>query len=126
MNSRQVLERNNLIVARYNQGVRCTKIATEFSLTPRTVQRIVRDRLGTPAANRKGKSLDFQLGHLREIVIELLRQQHRLFDKCEICNDPIPKGKFDLHHTKYEGATINDLLIVCRACNVSQQNKFLD
>lgn len=47
------------------------------------------------------------------------------FTKCEECGVDLPEGKAEMHHTKYEGATINDIKIVCHPCNMKPENRFL-
>lgn len=59
---------------------------------------------------------------MRRIVKAVLRQQGRDFSKCELCGK---EGRTTLHHTRYEGATIKDIQIVCYRCNLKQENKFL-
>lgn len=52
----------------------------------------------------------------------MIRRDERDFTKCELCGAAIPDGKFDLHHTKYEGAGYKDMLIVCKKCNHAPEN----
>lgn len=72
-----------------------------------------------------------QLGGLEVYIIPILKSRGRKFNKCEECGKKLPKklsnGKrgFELHHTKYEGATINDLMIVCHGCNALTKNRGL-
>lgn len=40
---------------------------------------------------------------------------------CELCLEPVPKGCI-VHHTKYEGATIYDLMYICGSCNLAREN----
>lgn len=40
---------------------------------------------------------------------------------CQFCEVEVPHG-CDIHHTKYEGATIFDLRFVCRRCNLQPEN----
>jgi hypothetical protein len=113
------------VVTRFNRGQRSALIAKDLGITQRTVQKIIRAAIG-PMRKRGGKSVEHQLKQMRHLVVCVLQQQGRDFSKCELCAADIPDGKYDLHHTKYEGATIRDVAIVCRACNLSRQNKFLD
>lgn len=62
--------------------------------------------------------------HFYPIVIESLRRIGKQFDKCEECGVFL-KGEFELHHTKYENATIFDLEVVCHKCNMQPENKGL-
>ena len=58
-------------------------------------------------------------------VTALMERDGRDFTKCEYCSKAIPDGKHELHHTKYEGATYYDMMIVCRSCNRIPENKGL-
>jgi hypothetical protein len=63
---------------------------------------------------------------LRQIVVQLMEELHYDFNTCEQCKCYIPDGKFQIHHTKYEGATFLDLQIVCQPCNLKPENRFLE
>jgi hypothetical protein len=56
-------------------------------------------------------------------IIEYCLVEHRGLDpyKCSDCGRRMKK-KCDIHHTKYDGATIYDLAFVCRRCNTSPRN----
>lgn len=61
----------------------------------------------------------------RDIVVAKMIQDGRDFGWCEVNNHKID-GRWCIHHTKYEGATYQDLQISCFKCNVLPENKFLD
>ena len=61
---------------------------------------------------------------LYEIIVEIMYKRGVDFERCNQCLDQL-NGKFDLHHTKYDGATVADLEIVCRKCNLKKENKGL-
>lgn len=65
------------------------------------------------------------LDNLYPYVIALMEQEGRDFFICELCDTDIPEGEFEIHHTKYEGATYYDLRIVCRRCNRLPENRLL-
>ena len=117
----------DIVLSYFNEGMRTDVIADELGISVRQVQRILRDALGPyqrgpgPSTQAQNKLSDV----LRDIVIQLMRQEGRDFTRCELCGEPIPAGQWNLHHTKYEGATYQDLRIVCRACNVSRANRYL-
>lgn len=74
----------------------------------------------------KGKSkLHWMDRTLRNIIVAMMKRDGRDFTKCELCPATIPAGKYDLHHSKYDGATYYDLRIVCRSCNNRAENKLL-
>lgn len=62
-------------------------------------------------------SSDNALKNMRLYVVALMEEQGRDFTVCEYCDDDITDGNYELHHTKYSGATYYDLMIVCRSCN---------
>ena len=59
------------------------------------------------------------------LIREILKKQGRDFTKCEMCKKDMSEEKSQLHHTKYEGATMQDLMIVCAKCNTQTENKYL-
>jgi len=72
-----------------------------------------------------GKSKDSQLWMLRDIILAMMKREGRSVRWCEVSSHPI-KGKFSLHHERYEGDTYQDLKISCYPCNLKAENKFLD
>jgi len=54
-----------------------------------------------------------------------MKRDGRDFNQCELCPVYIPDGKYEIHHTKYEGATYYDLRIVCSSCNHKPENCLL-
>jgi hypothetical protein len=139
----QQLDLEQQIVKAYESGDFLTKhIAEKFEVSSRQVQRIckkwgvlrtqqagaaVAGPLG-PRHRLQGKSKDYSIGSgpFRDIVIYTLKRMGRDFTKCEWCGKPLKDGKFQLHHTKYEGATVDDLMIICQQCNLIPQNRFLE
>lgn len=61
---------------------------------------------------------------LGPLIVQMFKSQGRDFKTCEICSKPI-KGKYVLHHTKYDGATIKDIRISCKSCDQKAENKNL-
>lgn len=62
------------------------------------------------------------LRNLKKYAIALLKKQGRISKdtKCELCG--VVTTNYEIHHTKYEGATFQDLLVVCRSCNRLKEN----
>ena len=54
---------------------------------------------------------------LRPYIMECFRRRGVSFKVCGLCG--ITDKKLDIHHTKYDNATVYDLLLVCRSCNLS-------
>jgi len=65
------------------------------------------------------------LGNLYPLVIAMMENEGRDFSVCELCGTDIADGEFEIHHTKYEGATYYDLRISCRRCNRLPENCLL-
>ncbi|MEW1951073.1 hypothetical protein AB0280_17700 [Pseudarthrobacter sp902506025] len=57
-------------------------------------------------------------------VVEALERLGKDRYTCELCLEHVPQGCV-VHHTKYEGATIYDLMYICYSCNLSRENKGL-
>lgn len=60
---------------------------------------------------------------LNKYVIPLLQAQGRDFNKCEFCGK---EGKTVVHHTKYIGATLKDLRLICQKCDKQKENQGLE
>lgn len=72
-----------------------------------------------------GNSVENQISHLRPYILHLMTKEGRDFTQCELCPASIPEGEYEIHHTKYEGATYYDLRIVCSPCNHKPENLLL-
>lgn len=55
----------------------------------------------------------------------VLEKKGKDFTKCELCGNKIV-GKFQLHHTTYKDAKIENLKVVCVRCNQQTENKYLE
>ena len=67
------------------------------------------------------------LRQLRPLIEAMMESEGRINGNdtlCELCEGiAMP---FEIHHTKYEGATYYDLRVVCRSCNRITENVGLD
>lgn len=95
----------------------------------RQVQRIIKNHgldahPRTKIGGRERRNQDF-VSIFRPLVEQLL-VDHRGLDPftCGECGERQTR-KCDIHHTKYEGATLFDLMFVCRTCNLAPRNKGL-
>lgn len=70
----------------------------------------------------KPNSHTHHLGQMRKYVLALMDRDKRDFTRCEYCSKDIVDGRWELHHTRYEGATYKDMMIVCRSCNRLAEN----
>jgi hypothetical protein len=59
--------------------------------------------------------------NIKRYLVTILEEQGRNFYKCDLCNKKT-KTKCNLHHAKYEMATINDIKLVCCRCNNADSN----
>lgn len=59
------------------------------------------------------------------LIVQLLKKMGKDFTKCEQCGNELPPGKAKVHHTKYDGATLYDLEVICHKCNLKPENKGL-
>ena len=67
------------------------------------------------------------LGQLKPLIEAMMKSEGRIVGEdtlCELCEGiAMP---YEIHHTKYEGATYYDLRVVCRSCNRIGENVGLD
>ena len=116
-------ERDAQIIELSRSGLSAKKIRERLnlSISIRRVQNIIRKELGT--VKRSSYSKANALYHLRPLVFycmtELLGKDPRV---CEVCREHQDK-LCEIHHTKYEGATLYDLQFVCRSCNLARNGQ---
>lgn len=114
-------ERDQQIIDFTKRGLSARKIKERLGLdiTPRSINRIQTRELGPIPENKNSALYDID-SNMLPYVEWCLDQLGRDKTTCSICGDF--NIKCDLHHTKYEGATIYDLMYVCRSCNLSRAN----
>lgn len=113
------------IIAAYEAGLAPREIIERLGLdcNLRSVQRIVA-KAGVARPHARLGRLDsdgFGTGPFRSIIDSILAQRGHDAYLCAQCGKRQEK-KCDLHHRRYEGATIDDLEYVCRSCNLSPHN----
>ena len=59
---------------------------------------------------------------MRQYILYCLQKIGKDFYHCEECGRNMKK---QIHHKKYDGATIYDLAIVCQSCNLKAYNRNL-
>ncbi|BAH33192.1 hypothetical protein [Rhodococcus erythropolis] len=62
---------------------------------------------------------------IRVYVVECMSRLGKNPYQCELFLDHVSKG-CQIHHTKYAGATVYDLMYICSSCNLSRENKGLE
>lgn len=60
----------------------------------------------------------------RYLIRAMMKQEGRDLRWCEVGKHRIT-GRTELHHTKYEGATYQDLSVCCSPCNHKKENVLL-
>lgn len=114
------------VIELWNQGVSASRIIERLDLdvTVRQVQRI-----GARYGNRKAR-MSGSLGRaewgssFKDIVIQLMIQRGDNPYKCALC-DKVSEKRMTVHHTKYEGATLADLVFACMRCQLQFENRGL-
>lgn len=66
---------------------------------------------------------DLAREQLRPYILECFKLMGKDMNTCEQCG--ITDIPLDIHHTKYDGATVYDLQLICRSCNLSKRNRLL-
>jgi len=107
-------------LTRSGMSARTIKCKLGLGLTVRSIQRVAENYVGptSKVANSWANQLPIEL---RPHIIWCLEQLGLDPHTCAICKERQTK-KCDIHHTKYEGATIYDLQYVCRSCNLARVN----
>lgn len=120
-------ERDAQIVKLTSHGMSAPKVKQKLGLdlSVEQIARIARRHVGKTIL--RPYRYEHRLTQQFKMLLDALPEDAFGKDKytCEICGDSVPHG-CDLHHTKYEGATIFDLEYVCRSCNLARVNKGLD
>lgn len=114
-------ERDAAIIDLTKQGLSAHKVRDRLGLScsVRQVQRVARKAVQTGSA---ANSTLYQFPLMMRDYIEWCLEQRGLDEHvCGICGERQAK-KCDIHHTKYEGATVYDLMYVCRSCNCARVN----
>jgi len=63
---------------------------------------------------------------MRPYILECFKMLGKDFKNCEECGVSLYRKKWHIHHTKYDGATLYDLMIVCVKCNMAPHNRRLN
>lgn len=117
------------IIVLTNHGLSAQKIRKHLhnpSLSTQAIQKYILKKLGPAVTGNASQERHNQItGTFMPYVIEALTRLGKDRYTCEICLEPVPKGCI-VHHTKYEGATVYDLMYVCGSCNLSRANKGLN
>jgi hypothetical protein len=87
------------------------------------VQRVARERVGA-VSTTNNSALNAISISMMPYVRECLRRLGKDPYLCEICDESQAKP-CQIHHTKYDGATIYDLQYVCPSCNLARVNRGL-
>lgn len=118
-------DRDRQILELTGKGMSAETIRRKLGLTigTRAVQRVQQRHLGKVSTinNSRDNQIPIQL---RPYVIACLAWLGKDPQTCEICEAGVPDG-CQIHHTKYKGATIYDLMYICGSCNKARANRGL-
>lgn len=64
-------------------------------------------------------------GGITQYVMAIWEADSKDLTNCELCKEPVEGKNAGIHHTKYEGATLYDLVWACHYCNTRPINKYL-
>lgn len=114
--------RRIVVLARHGLSAEKIRKHLKKPLSTRKIWSIATKHLGRRSL--ASNSAENSLGNITVYVHEVLREFGKDRYTCEICLEAVPQGCV-IHHTKYEGATVYDLLYICQSCNLSRENKGL-
>lgn len=119
-------ERDIEIVRLTKLGLSAPKIRDRMGLavSSHRVNTIARRHLGPMRKGNNSKAYQIAPSFM-PYVKEALRRLGKDSTTCEICEDK-PKRGCVVHHTKYEGVTVYDLMYICTSCNLARENKGLN
>jgi hypothetical protein len=94
-----------------------------LSIGRRQIQRIAQKHGMVRPQQRIGRLDEDHMATMFDAIVEQCMVQYRGLDPylCSDCGRRT-KTKCDIHHLKYDGATLYDLAFVCRRCNTSPIN----
>jgi len=111
----------------YKSGLSPLEIKHKLELEHTSIRQIQRwvKKAGV-TRNKSGRLIrdqNFLAEPGRSIIIATLKKQGKDFTKCEQCNKPLTMKTFQFHHTKYQDATVFDLQVICKLCNLASKNR---
>jgi hypothetical protein len=116
---------NETVIDLVARGLSAEKIKKRMgvTVTARQILRYAQKKLGR---SRTGSlSVENQIStSFMPYVVECLRRLGKDPFWCECCEEKQAK-RCIVHHTRYEGATIDDMAYVCSSCNNSRENRGL-
>jgi hypothetical protein len=66
---------------------------------------------------------DVYRDEFRQVVVAVMMERGNDPSVCHFCG---AEGKTQIHHLRYDGATVDDLRFVCQRCNLQPENKKLE
>lgn len=113
----------NRIIVLTKHGLSAVKIRRylKSTYTNDQITRYVRRKLGPRRAGNTSMQIDWIPVSFMPYIHYCLEHIGKDRYRCELCLDQVPKGCV-VHHTKYEGATIYDLMYLCQSCNLAREN----
>lgn len=111
------------VVALTKRGLPARKVASRLGITKGTARRLAEKHVG-PVKSGASSRDHFIPSSTLPYVIEAMMMLGKDPYVCEICEEPQDTHCI-VHHTKYVGATLYDLMFVCSSCNNARVNKGL-
>lgn len=114
------------IIVLTSHGISAAKIRPYLRrpIETRVIQRRAAKKLGPQRTGRTSTEVTWIASWMFPIIHPLLAELGKDRYRCDLCAEPVPGG-CSIHHTRYEGSTIYDLMYVCRSCNLARENKGL-
>jgi hypothetical protein len=118
-------ERDAQIIELTKRGLSARNVRDRLglSLSVRQVQRIAHRHVGAVVEGNSSATNFIPIAFM-PIVKEALRRLGKDASTCEMCG-ATPRRGCIVHHKKYEGCTIYDLMYICSSCNNARVNKGL-
>lgn len=114
------------LIRRWNEGWSAERIKEhlELDVSVRQIQRIGAEFGSRRLRTSNRLRMDDYISPLREIIIQLMIQRGDDPHVCALCGKRDGK-QMTIHHKRYEGATLADLVFACMQCQLQWANRGL-
>lgn len=112
-----------IMLTKHGLSVRKIQKHLTAPLSERQINLYVNKKLG-PRRTGNSSIANWISPSFKPYAVEGLKRLGKDPRTCELCLEFV-RGGCIIHHTKYEGATLYDLMYICTSCNLSRENKGL-